>query len=126
MNQDQLSTILTVLVIVSFIVFIIGVVIVAMIVAHKRAQERTRQLASVAPLLGWQFSEVVAMNWIPNLEKFALFNQGHSKTIQNVMYGETESVKAAVFDYRYTVGGGKNSQTFNQTVVYFEIGRAHV
>jgi hypothetical protein len=36
------------------------------------------------------------------------------------MYGETEGVKAAIFDYRYTVGGGKNSQTFNQSVLYFE------
>ena len=36
------------------------------------------------------------------------------------MYGEIEGVKTAVFDYRYTVGGGKNSQTFNQTVVYLE------
>jgi hypothetical protein len=119
-NQDQLSTILTVLVIVSFIVFIIGVVVVAMIVSRKRAQERTRQLASVAPLLGWQFSDTAGLNWIPNLETFALFNQGHSKSITNAIYGETDGVKAAVFDYRYTVGSGKNSQTFTQTVVYFE------
>jgi hypothetical protein len=119
-NQDQLSTILTVLVIVSFIVFIIGVVIVAVIVSRKRAQERTRQLASVANLLGWQFTEAADLNWLPNLETFTLFNHGHSKSITNAMYGETEGVKAAVFDYRYTVGGGKNSQTFKQSVVYFE------
>ncbi|MEP6568577.1 MAG: hypothetical protein ABJC10_02295 [Acidobacteriota bacterium] len=120
MNQDQLSTILTVLVIVGFIVFIIGLLIVALIVSRKRAQERTRQLSSVATLLGWQFSSIATMNWIPNLETFALFNQGHSKSIANAMYGELEGVKAAVFDYRYTVGGGKNSQTFQQSVVYFE------
>jgi multisubunit Na+/H+ antiporter MnhB subunit len=120
-NQDQLSTILTVLVIVSFIVFIIAVIIVAVIVSRKRAQERTRQLTSVATLLGWQFSPVAAITWIPKLETFALFNQGHSKSITNAMYGEIEGVKAAVFDYRYTVGGGKNSQTFTQSVVYFEM-----
>ena len=106
--------------IVSFIIFIIGVVIVAVIVSRKRAQERTRQLAAVAPLLGWQFSEAAGLNWIPNLEKFALFSQGHSKSISNAMYGEIEGVKAAVFDYHYTVGSGKNQSTFNQSVVYFE------
>lgn len=106
--------------IVSFIVFIVGVVIVAVIVSRKRAQERTRQLASVAPLLGWQFSEAAGLNWIPNLEKFALFSQGHSKSISNALYGEIEGVKAAVFDYHYTVGSGKNQSTFNQSVVYFE------
>lgn len=120
MDQQQVTTILTVLLIVGFIVVIIGVLVVALIIGHKRALERTRQLASVASLLGWQFSEVATMNWLPNLEKFALFNQGHSKNITNAMYGEIDGVKSAAFDYHYVVGGGKNSQTFNQSVVYFE------
>jgi hypothetical protein len=119
-DQQQITTILTVLLIGGFIVLMVGVLVVATVVSRKRAQQRTRQLASVAPLLGLQFSEVAAMNWIPNLETFALFNQGHSKSIRNAMYGEIDGVKAAVFDYHYTVGGGKNQQTFNQSVVYFE------
>jgi hypothetical protein len=90
------------------------------IVSRKRAQERTRQLQQATGLLGWQFSEVATMDWIPNLEKFGLFNQGHSKRINNVMYGEIEGVKSALFDYHYVVGSGKNQQTFNQSVVYFE------
>ena len=120
MNQQQVTAVLAILLVVGFIVVIFGVIIAAVIIGRKRAQERTRQLASVASFLGWQFSPVAAMNWIPNLEKFALFNQGHSKSIANAMYGEAEDGKSAVFDYRYTVGGGKNQQTFNQTVVYFE------
>lgn len=120
MNDQQLTAILPILLFVGFIVVIFGVIVVAVIIGRKRAQERTRQLASAASFLGWQFSPVAEMNWIPNLEKFGLFNQGHSKRITNAMYGELEGMKAAAFDYRYTVGGGKNSQTFNQTVVYFE------
>lgn len=120
MNQDQLSTILTLLLVVGVFVVIFGVVIAAVIIARKRAQERTRQLGSVASFLGWQFSPVAEMNWIPNLEKFGLFNQGHSKRIINAMYGALEGVKTAVFDYRYIVGSGRNSRTFEQTVVYFE------
>ena len=120
MDQQQVTTILIFLLVFGFIALIFGILIVALIVGRKRAQERTRQVASVATLLGWQFSAAAPLNWIPNLEKFALFNQGHSKSIANSMYGETDGVKAAVFDYRYTVGGGKNQQTFNQTVVYFE------
>ena len=120
MNQDQLSTILPILVIVGFFVLVIGLLIGALVIGRKRARERTRQLEGVASLLGLQFTESASMNWIPNLEKFGLFNQGHSKCITNAMFGETDGVKTAVFDYRYTVGGGKNSQTFNQTIVYFE------
>lgn len=119
-KQEQVTAILAILLIVGFIVLIFGVIIVAVIISRKRAQERTRQLASVASFLGWRFSPVAAINWIPNLEKFGLFNQGHSKSIANAMYGEIDGVKAAVFDYHYVVGSGKNQQTFNQSVVYFE------
>ena len=120
MDQQQVTTILIVLSVFGFIALIFGILIVALIVGRKRAQERTRQLASVATLLGLQFTESAPMNWIPNLEKFELFNQGHFTRITNAMYGEMAGVKTAVFDYRYTVGGGKNQQTFNQTIVYFE------
>jgi carbonic anhydrase len=118
--DQQVTTILTILLVVGFVVVIIGALIVAMIVGRRREQERTRQLKSVATMLGWQFSETAGMNWIPNLEKFALFNQGHSKSIANAIYGELDGVKAAVFDYHYVVGSGKSQQTFNQSIVYFE------
>src|SRR6185503_18800487 len=35
-------------------------------------------------------------------------------------YGEVNAVKAALFDYTYVTGSGKNRTTHNQTVVYFE------
>ena len=85
MDQQQVTTILIVLSVFGFIVLIFGILIVALIVGRKRARERTRQLGSVATLLGWQLSEAAPLSWIPNLEKFALFNQGHSKSIANAM-----------------------------------------
>ena len=103
-----------------FGVVLIGGLIVATIVSRKREQERTRMLASTATMFGWEFSETAALNWIPNLEKFALFSQGHSKEIRNAMYGDREGVKAAVFDYQYVTGHGKHRQSHNQSVVYFE------
>jgi hypothetical protein len=119
-NEQQASTILIILMVGGFIVVVIGVLVVATLVSHKREQERTRQLRGVGPMLGWQFSEAADLNWIPNLEAFGLFNQGHSKSITNAMYGEIDGVKAAVFDYHYVVGHGKNQSTYNQSVVYFE------
>ena len=108
------------LLIFGFLALIVVAFIVAMIASRKREQERTRQFANAANLLGWQFSEAVDLSWIPNLDTFALFSQGHSKQIKNAMYGEVEGVKAAVFDYYYAVGHGKHRSTFNQSVVYFE------
>jgi hypothetical protein len=118
--DQQVTTILTILLVVGFIALIFGVLIVAFIVGRRREQERTRQLVNVAKLLGWQFSETAGLNWIPNLDKFALFSHGHSKSINNAMYGEIEGVKAALFDYQYVVGHGKNRSTYNQSVAYFE------
>jgi hypothetical protein len=37
-----------------------------------------------------------------------------------MFYGQLEGVKAALFDYQYSVGHGKHRSTFNQSVVYFE------
>ena len=118
--DKQLTTILTVLLVVGFVILIIGVVIVAAIVQNKREQERTRQLQSTASLLGLEFAPTAPLNWIPNLETFGLFNQGHSKSISNMFYGQLEGVKAALFDYQYSVGHGKHRSTYNQSVVYFE------
>jgi hypothetical protein len=118
--DKQLTSILTILAVGGFIVLLIGVLIVAAIVQSKREQERTRQLQSSASLLGLQFAATAPMNWIPSLEKFSLFNQGHTKNITNTMYGQIDGVKAALFDYQYVIGHGKNRSTHNQSVVYFE------
>lgn len=118
--DKQITGVLVTVIFIAFFVLLIGGLIVATIVAGKREQERTRQMVNVASLLGWQFSEAAGLNWIPNLETFALFNQGHSKQIKNAMYGEIDGVKAAVFDYYYVLGSGKNRTTYNQSVVYFE------
>jgi hypothetical protein len=118
--DSPLFPVVLILFFVLFFVLLIGGLIVATIVSRKREQERTRMLAGTATMFGWQFSEVAGLNWIPNLETFPLFSQGHSKEIRNAMYGDMEGVKTAVFDYKYVTGHGKHSQTHNQSVVYFE------
>lgn len=99
---------------------IITAFIVAAIIQNKREKERTFQLQSSSGLLGLEFAATAPMNWIPNLEKFALFNHGHTKTITNILYGQLDGVKAALFDYQYVTGSGKSRRTHNQSVVYFE------
>lgn len=118
--DQQTNTILIILLVVAFVALIIGIIVVAAVIGNKREKERTEQMRGVANLLGWQFSEVAPLDRIPNLERFALFSQGHGKTIKNFVYGELEGTKAALFDYRYTVGHGKHQSTFNQSVMYFE------
>ena len=98
----------------------VGLVVGILLYKRKRERERTEQLKATAPMLGWQFVETAPFNWIPNLDKFSLFNSGHSKSIRNMLYGEANGVKAALFDYIYVVGSGKNRTTYYQSVAYFE------
>src|ERR1041384_2274301 len=103
-----------------FFIAIVALVVVLLIYQNKKAKERTKALEVPAAPLCWSFSAVAPMNMIAGLERFPLFNQGHGKKIKNFMYGQASGVKAAVFDYIYTVGGGKNSHTYFQSVVYLE------
>src|ERR1043165_5057768 len=106
-----------------FFVFIIALVIGLVIYNNKKEKERTLAMQQVAQQMGWAFAPVAQLTMIPYPPSFNLFNTGHSKGIKNMIYGEINGVKAAVFDYRYTVGSGKNSHTYNQSVLYFETPR---
>ena len=105
--------------IVFFTVFI-GLFAAIAIYNWQKEKERTRQLQVTASQLGWSFAASAPLNMIAGLERFALFNQGHGKQIKNFMYGEATGIKAAVFDYVYVTGYGKNRQTHHQSVVYLE------
>jgi hypothetical protein len=48
-----------------------------------------------------------------------IFNIGHSRLIQNYVSGTYQNCPIDLFDYQYTIGGGKNSETIRKTV--FEI-----
>jgi hypothetical protein len=103
-----------------FFIAIIVLVIILRIYQNKKEKERTQALAVIAAQLSWSFSATAPMNMIGGLERFPLFNQGYGKKIKNFMYGQASGVKAAVFDYIYTVGGGKSSHTYFQSVLYLE------
>ncbi len=105
-----------------FIFLIIGVIVVVAVYSWQKEKERTRVLQATATQLGWSFVASAPLNMIPGLERFALFDSGQGKRITNFMYGEASGIKAAVFDYAYTTGSGKNRQTHYQSVVYLEPG----
>ena len=96
------------------------VIVFVILYQKKKERERTEAMRAVANFLQWNFAEVAPWNMIANLDYFTLFTQGHSKQIKNFMYGEANDVKAAMFDYVYVTGSGKNRTTHFQTVTYLE------
>ena len=104
----------------AFVFVFIVVFVLIFLYNRKRERERTEALRQVAAQFRWNFAETAPLNMIAGLEHFALFNSGHGKEIKNFMYGEASGIKAAVFDYVYVTGSGKNRQVHYQTVVYLE------
>jgi len=99
---------------------VFGLIAIVAVYSWQKEKERTRQLQLTASQLGWSFAASAPLNMIAGLERFALFEQGHGKEIKNFMYGAASGTKAAVFDYVYVIGYGKNRQTHRQSVVYLE------
>lgn len=105
-----------------FAVVFLTIALFVTLYQKKKERERTAAMRAVANFLKWNFVDLAPWNMIPNLDSFSLFNHGHSKQIKNFMYGEANGVKAALFDYIYVVGSGRNRTTHFQSVVYLEPG----
>lgn len=105
---------------------VIGLIVAIWIYSWQKEKERTQALQLAASQLGWSFAESAPLNMIAGLERFTLFDQGQGRRITNFMYGEASGTKAAVFDYAYTTGSGKNRQTHYQSVVYLEPGKLSI
>jgi hypothetical protein len=81
-------------------------------------RKRRAAVAEVAEQLGLSYADDGA-GLLAELSSLPLFSRGRSKQISNVIQGDTDEVGMGIFDYRYTTGSGKNSQTYRQTVVFF-------
>ncbi len=110
----------TFLIIIAFWALFIGLAVFLFIYNRRKERERTQALHQAATTLGWSFAPEAPLTQIAWIENFTLFSSGHGKQIRNFMYGQAQGVKAAVFDYVYVTGSGKNRQTHYQSVVYLE------
>ena len=111
----------TVLVVVPLLVF--GVGVWGLWHAAQREIKRSEALKQVAGALHLRFSESEDQGLRNLLSHFHLLSRGHAKKIWNLMGGKRGTAKVVVFDYRYRTGGGKNSKTWNQSVVFIRCER---
>ena len=85
--------------------------------ARRRERERTESLRRVAETAGLSFEPEADLDAVRALGDVQLFDRGHSRRVTNMMTGRLGGQQLTVFDYRYTIGGGKNQHTSTQTVV---------
>lgn len=101
----------------------IGLAIFLYVRAKRKAEERTRLMQIAAAQAGWAFAPTASFSMFPGLDQYQLFSHGHSKEILNMLYGDVDGMRAAVFDYSYVVGHGKNRHQYYQTVAYYQSNR---
>ncbi len=89
--------------------------------AYVHEKKRRETLQQVAQQMGFSFEPKGPPPGAMGFGDCPLFKSGRSKRIYNVMQGAVADVQLHLFDYKYTVGSGKNSTTYNQTVAVFEM-----
>ena len=83
-------------------------------------QKRSAALADAALRTGLTFEPKVAEERLATLGPFHLFKRGHRRIGRNLMIGKADDEPVILLDYQYTVGGGKDSHTYQQTVAVFQ------
>lgn len=97
-------------------------VVAVILVARRIERQREAGFQQAARHSGWN-EEPGAAGPPREVAGFRLFNQGRARRAMSVFRGRPGQFAAALFEYRYTVGGGKNSHTYRQTVMAFELPR---
>ncbi len=108
------------------VLVVLGLMIPLYLYQKKQAAARLLALQQMATALGWTFTATPPLSVIPGLERHFLFSQGRAKTISNMLSGEVQGARAALFDYKYTTGYGRSTQVHHQTVAYFQTGKLNL
>jgi hypothetical protein len=104
--------------IIALIWIVIGVIgFIIFIIATQVDKKRRADLAKFASELGLEFHEVLTADDELDFSNFQLANQGHSRKASNAIIADSGELRMAIFEYRFTVGGGKNQSVRRQSVV---------
>ncbi len=82
-------------------------------------KKRTEALQMLAVQIGFTFNPDAGPESLP-CSGLDLFQRGRARKVKNLMRRREAGAETLLFDYRYTTGSGKNSNTWHQTVVALE------
>jgi hypothetical protein len=93
--------------------FIVLFVLVAVLIAgfnYYSMRVRQKMWLEVAARYNFRYSADDRSNLADSYD-FALFKQGHSRSVYNRLDGAYDNLPVIVFDYRYKTGSGKSEET---------------
>ncbi len=100
-------------------VALVPVIIVIVVLLRRGQQKRNEDLRAAAGAMGFVFEDHRSVDDIAARGALPLFGHGHTKRASNVMTGRAGGQEVMLFDYQYTTGSGKESNTHRQTVALF-------
>lgn len=98
----------------------VALVVAGIAYAFWLEKKRTDAIRALALSNGFTFSEKAPSGLDERTGEFKLFNKGHSRRITNAMVQAQSAFTVSQFDYSYTIGSGKSSTTYRQTVTLIE------
>lgn len=105
------------------ILFIVGFLIVGIgiwIYSAMAEKQRVKDFETSAVDMGLNFLPGGDDALLSRLQLFKLFSQGRARTMRNLVHGDSGEVQIAIFDYQYTTGSGKQTQTHRQSVAVLQ------
>ncbi len=98
------------------ILLIAAIILVIVAYAFWLEKKRREELKRYAGRMGFSFSPKKDANLLSAIGNMSIFRKGYARKAYNIMKGDMNRIHWTVFDYKYTVGGGKSSHTYSQTV----------
>lgn len=102
------------------IIFLIVSFVGMLVYAQWAEKQRKLAMAEVAASLGLEYFPDGAPDLLNDISDFRLFQLGGNRKQTKVISGETDDVRIAIFDYRYTTGSGKHQSTHFQSVIVLQ------
>jgi hypothetical protein len=85
-------------------------------------RRRTKEMAAVAEAMNFAFMAHLLMAWLRALAPFKLFALGRDQKAYNALFGRVGDCEVIFFEYQYTTGSGKSSQTHRLGVIILPDG----
>jgi hypothetical protein len=115
-----------VLLVVGIFAALAGVAFAAYFISQKLEQQRTDKIRLSASELGLEYAPQGDPALLDRLGSLNLFGQGRDRRMTNLLFGETDECRISIFDYRYTVGSGKQTKTLRMTIAVLESPRLNI
>jgi hypothetical protein len=101
-----------------FLILGLGIMVVSLVYSAWAAKKRKEALQVIVAEKGYSFAEEDT-NFNTQLQAgnpFEVLNKGRSRKAYNLLRGQRRDAQIVLFDYKYTTGSGRNSQTHRLTL----------